>query len=517
MSLPPAAEIQDRLYRAQRVLAVALGLVLALGAGLAVLALRPSGKRWLDTQALLEDPAVRRDLARRLATQVAGVWDSHEDPDVCYVSVPQLRDHPAWDVSVSSNRMGLRERDFAMPKPSGMTRVVLLGDSWIFGNGVEGDERAGVFLEAFLKERAAGPGPVEVLNVASPSWNIISECAYLRRQLDLLQPDLVLHVTCPNDLDDTMGVRGMGFRSRFSPQHRERADSMVSSNYPNLAFGTARGSHLTSGLGYESRQRYELARERIDGLIEALDEIGCEYVMVLNWGGATVFARHMLVPKLEEARLAAISTEFRTNPENWVSEANPHWGPSANEKVAMMLYALIRERNLLAGWDLPEWLEADRLMRDVMDVGMEESGSSEVLAMRLAQLDVRSAIDFAAADEEHLRQIDAGIDKDRLVSPYASILLRNLPDATLTIGGRALDRPVLDGTRVEVFADEVKVGEIELQSGAEVRGSWTLPEELNARPYVSVRLIADDYVYSESGGEMRHCVVFRLDSLAIAP
>ncbi len=515
MPPPPAAELQDRLHRVTRMIGVAFGVALALGAALLVLALRPSQEEWVDTQALIDDPNVRRELVGRLANQVIGSWDSHEDPDVSYVSLPNLYERGIGETLVTSNKQGLRERELEVPKPPGVTRVVLLGDSWVFGMGVAAEDRAGARLEEFLRERATGPGPIEVLNVGIPSWNVVAECAYLRRQLELLQPDLVFHVTCPNDLDDTTGVRGMGIYSKFSPQHRERADSLISSFHASRVLGVPGATNLIVGLGYESRVRYERARDRISNLIEELDGIGCGYVMVLNWGFSSPYARRLLVPELDESRLAVLPGEFRTDPENWASESDQHWGPEAGVRVARMLYALIRERDLLAGWELPEWADAERELRAINDVGMEEARRPPDVDGRLTRRPIADSIEFASADVHRLRQVDGGIDADWLVSPYASVLMKSHAGGTLTIAGRALERRELDGAHVRVLVDEIEVGRLELRNGAEVSGSWSLPAELDERPFVSVRLIAGDYVYV--GGELRRCAVFRIDRLAIAP
>ena len=68
-------------------------------------------------------------------------------------------------------------------------RVVLLGDSYVYGNKVMADERLGVHLESFLNDRkAAGDVEVECLHIGIPSWNILSECAYIRRTITDYEP-----------------------------------------------------------------------------------------------------------------------------------------------------------------------------------------------------------------------------------------------------------------------------------------------------------------------------------------
>ena len=101
-----------------------------------------------------------------------------------------------------SNEYGLRDDDFVSPKPPGSQRVLVLGDSFTFGLGVE--DRRRVFpelLEADLNAQAGGG--VDVLNGGNPGslphhwlklWDLVAE-AY--------DPDLVLLVFFLRDGTDT--------------------------------------------------------------------------------------------------------------------------------------------------------------------------------------------------------------------------------------------------------------------------------------------------------------------------
>ena len=71
-----------------------------------------------------------------------------------------------------------------------VTRVVLLGDSFVFGYKTDQEDRLGVFLRRYLRERASDTAAeVECLHVAISSWNVQAECAYVRRQLGALRPE----------------------------------------------------------------------------------------------------------------------------------------------------------------------------------------------------------------------------------------------------------------------------------------------------------------------------------------
>ncbi len=82
-----------------------------------------------------------------------------------------------FSVSVAVNALGMRGPERGASKPAGTARILLLGDSFAFGWGVEQDETFGARLERLLTERV---GPVEVLPAAVPGWSTDQHSIYLR-------------------------------------------------------------------------------------------------------------------------------------------------------------------------------------------------------------------------------------------------------------------------------------------------------------------------------------------------
>src|SRR5947209_18236687 len=102
-----------------------------------------------------------------------------------------------WGHLVETNRLGFRECDFQVPKPPGVFRIMVLGDSLTWGAGLAPEERYTNLLERRLNE--AYPGRFEVLNFGFPAGSTIEERSVLRKYKDLVQPDLVLVGFCIND------------------------------------------------------------------------------------------------------------------------------------------------------------------------------------------------------------------------------------------------------------------------------------------------------------------------------
>ena len=103
-----------------------------------------------------------------------------------------------WGHPVKNNRFGFRERDFVTPKPPGVFRVLVLGDSLTWGAGLADDERYSNLLEQKL--RAAYPRRnFEVLNFGVSGGPTIGERDLLNRIKDEVQPDLIVVGFCVND------------------------------------------------------------------------------------------------------------------------------------------------------------------------------------------------------------------------------------------------------------------------------------------------------------------------------
>src|SRR5205823_150809 len=88
----------------------------------------------------------------------------------------------------------------------GEYRVLVLGDSVVFGWGVPFDDIFTSRLQVILSRDLARP--VRVINTGITSYNTVQEYTYLKTEGLLLQPDLVILVYVPNDI---------GVHHRFDP------------------------------------------------------------------------------------------------------------------------------------------------------------------------------------------------------------------------------------------------------------------------------------------------------------
>jgi lysophospholipase L1-like esterase len=98
---------------------------------------------------------------------------------------------------VKINSHGERDREYAIPKPDGVYRIIGLGDSVTFGPGIEQNE---TFLD--LLEVRLGNG-FEVINAGVSAYNTNQEYILLKNRLMEYEPDMVIYNFFNNDGDPT--------------------------------------------------------------------------------------------------------------------------------------------------------------------------------------------------------------------------------------------------------------------------------------------------------------------------
>jgi len=94
---------------------------------------------------------------------------------------------------------GLRDRVFAVPKPEGTTRVLVLGDSVTFGVGVHAWQTFSKVLERRLQAEGRH---VEVLNSGVMGYTPYNELQWYLARGRTFAPDIVVVAFCMNDVVD---------------------------------------------------------------------------------------------------------------------------------------------------------------------------------------------------------------------------------------------------------------------------------------------------------------------------
>ena len=122
-----------------------------------------------------------------------------------YRAGAQVRHRSAeFDVAVTINAEGFRDRKWPERDPERQLLLVL-GDSFAFGWGVEETERVSSILRVALPEW-------DVRNAAVSGYGTDQQLLLLRKLQKDLQPDAVLLMFCPNDLDESASAVAYGHR-----------------------------------------------------------------------------------------------------------------------------------------------------------------------------------------------------------------------------------------------------------------------------------------------------------------
>ena len=96
------------------------------------------------------------------------------------------------------NGLGFRGAEVETPKPEGRFRIVVVGDSVTFGNGVGDDETYPAQLARLLN--GAGLAKVEVINAGIPAYDTWQQGLLLEEVVLSLEPDLVVLGFYENDI-----------------------------------------------------------------------------------------------------------------------------------------------------------------------------------------------------------------------------------------------------------------------------------------------------------------------------
>ena len=119
-----------------------------------------------------------------------------EHPDLAYELTPGM-DEVFRGADLYVNRLGFRGREYEVPKPAGVLRVVVLGDSIAFADRMNVEDRLSERLESLAAEEGLA---VEAPNLGVSGYDVIDAVASLEHLGLELEPDAVVYVLCVNDL-----------------------------------------------------------------------------------------------------------------------------------------------------------------------------------------------------------------------------------------------------------------------------------------------------------------------------
>lgn len=132
-----------------------------------------------------------------------------------------------WETVFKVNNLGFRDEPMTVEKPEGVFRILLLGDSFIEGEGVNLEQTAAQVLERKLTDIVGRP--VEVVNMGVMSYSPIIYRRVIEDKGLPLNPDLVIvavdmsdfqnDYAYSKDLDENGNFRNILFQQKMGEPH----------------------------------------------------------------------------------------------------------------------------------------------------------------------------------------------------------------------------------------------------------------------------------------------------------
>lgn len=335
-----------------------------------------------------------KTLARRLALVVAGLlaaglvaeaalrlltgqpfWppvlpEPYVDNEVLYRTTPtrlyELR--PGVDEIVGRQRVRIRinaagfrdDREYAVPKPDGVRRVLVIGDSYTFAGKVPLEQTYPKRLELRLNAGAADSRH-EVLNLAVPGYNSRQQRLNLEERGLAFEPDLVIVAFVLNDAVPAAQLVPLNARVPLATRRWLKRSALV----PFLASGLKRLPAIMAGrptkAGSEAADLVEgspgwrTVQESLLAIRRATEQAGAELLLVI-WpmmegleAEYPFAAQHALVSRfcgehgISVFDLYPAFAGSRTR-SLWVAGDDHHPNAVAQEKAALALFEALEDR-----------------------------------------------------------------------------------------------------------------------------------------------------------------------------
>lgn len=187
------------------------------------------------------------------------------DPVLSHVFIPNATGRyvtTEFDVEYKINSLGLRCKEFELSKPPDTYRILMLGDSFTEGDGVEETETFSHQLQGILDSSVTGRR-CQIINAGVGSYSSLLEYLYLTTRGLALQPDLViLNFDLSDVFDDINYTRLARFNSQGVP--------IAVAPFPEYRAETALGQVLVSIKDFfkDHTRLYNFIRIRVDRYLE---------------------------------------------------------------------------------------------------------------------------------------------------------------------------------------------------------------------------------------------------------
>ncbi len=274
-----------------------------------------------------------------------------------------------YRVSIRTNSMGIRaDREFTYDKPEGVFRIVVLGDSFTFGYGVEVEQTYGVVLERIIKEHGIR---VEVINLGVSGAGTAEELIMLKNRGLRFAPDLVVVGYCCNDIGNNtcsmlyalndqgqlvrdqesylpvIKLRDFLYSFRIYRYLAERSHLLyfLRSNLSEAVYKSLREKTVESkSLSHESEAR--LTAALLDIIKQTSEESGATFCLLdipNNYNKSNLPREYLAYVKEEDIiDIRPVFEQHMVTQKLYWTQSDGHWTPAGHKIAAEMLAAWVK-------------------------------------------------------------------------------------------------------------------------------------------------------------------------------
>ena len=285
---------------------------------------------------------------------------------------------PQFRTVVRINENGLRDRPHSYERKNDVERILVLGDSFAWGYGVEESERFSQLLEKSLD--------VEVINAGVSGYSTDQELLWYRNEGIKYETDLVILVLAGNDVGDN--DRQLVSTIYYKPKFVIEEGQLVPTGYP-VPKTSPQGRFIyslsqRSALAYFLVQRYfdllslyrqikvdsdpanspgsgisaksepfKLTKALIDEMRNIAESRNAKFIIVTTdrwWNNPSGGTYKDLVTTMQGEGFLVLDVESMPgfDPEEMLIPDDSHWNQSGHEFVAEKIKAFIKTHQLLS-------------------------------------------------------------------------------------------------------------------------------------------------------------------------
>lgn len=294
-------------------------------------------------------------------------WPSRFESDVGHIFVPnsvvRWTNHLDFWTEERTNSLGFIDREPLVPKPDGVTRILVIGDSFVEAAQIPTQDKFYVLMEQILRDRFS-TSRIDTVGLGYSGTGQTSQLPFYRKYRELLNPDLVILLVVSNDISNNSTLLE-SVRYGTDPFHQ-----------PRPFFYRAPGSAYFEKLPIDPdwtkfQHQVEDAQDPLQKEVANLQYLKKRYPDLagsfLDWSPATTYTDDMfdardLPPVFEEA-LHTTREAFKVFSENFAADRVPFLVVLA-ENVTTTPDAINFEPTMEPG------LRAKRLTSILVDLGI---------------------------------------------------------------------------------------------------------------------------------------------------